>query len=154
MGRFENIAGKFLRLPSLAGLAIVSVVTAVGLGGESKAQQKKDAEPTLFALPLVPEEAPTQYAQTPEPPVEFRMRMRQITDRMYIGAKDPKSCSAEAAKEAGIQLRSGMWSPKLGDLFLVCTAKDKKTNLLRQKNITCEQSKVGPVCNDPDELII
>ena len=154
MSRFENIAGKLLRWPSLAALTLVSVVSAVGLGGESKAGQKKDAEQSLFALPLVPPETPPQYAQRPEPPVEFRMRMRQITDRLHIGAKDPKSCSAEAAKEANIQLKSGMWNPALGDLFLICTSKDKKTDLLRQKNTICEPSKGGPVCSDPDELII
>ena len=140
--------------PSLAGLVAVSIVSAVGLGGESKAGQKKDAEQSLFALPLVPPETPPQYAQRPEPQVEFPMRMRQITNRLHIGAKDPKSCSDVATKEAGIQLKSGMWNPALGDLFLICTSKNKKTDLLRQKNIICQATDSGPVCNDPEQYII
>ena len=154
MSRFENIAGKLLRWPSLAGLVAVSIVSAVGLGGESKAGQKKDAEQSLFALPLIPQEAPTQYAQRPEPQVEFPMRMRQITNRLHIGAKDPKSCSDVATKEAGIQLKSGMWNPALGDLLLICTSKNKKTDLLRQKNIICQATDSGPVCNDPEKYTI
>jgi hypothetical protein len=138
----------------LAGLAAVSIVSAVGLGGNpSKAQQPKDAERTLFALPLNPQEEIPQYVQSP-PPVEFPMRMRQITNRMFIGAKDPKSCASAATSEAKTQLKDRMWSPALGDLFLVCVTKDKKTKLLNQKSIICEPSKDGPVCNDPDQLTI
>ncbi len=152
MSRFEKIAGKLLTWPSLVGLTAVSIVSAVGLGGNpSKAQEKKVDPSTEYTVPHNAY-VPTQHI--PQESINYSMRMRQITDRMYIDAKDPKSCSAEAAKEANIQLKSGMWNPALGDLFLICTSKDKKTDLLRQKNTICGPSKGGPVCTDPDEFMI